>query len=395
MSIGLMGATGTLDIDGLTVELVPVGGAATTNLVVNGDFELGDPAPTYWSVKDAAPGLPGQRLQAALELSHAQSFARAGLALPVDQFDALEVSIAARCSGLRGAGGTKATIFFLDHFGRECRRRARTSASPVLSWSGTSGWQDQTRRGARAAGCGPGRPPDREAGRDRLDPARRRPGHGQPRRPGRRVDPVPRRGRHAGLAAGGGRRRRSRRAAGSTSRSCCPGRPAARAGDGQGRPAGLQPGRPCAVPGRQPDPAVGLPGDRTGRRPGRPARPIGDQPGPAGRPRHGARPGSQPVRRHARRHQGLRPRGAGPARSPDRGPQVAGHLRGAGAPGRPPLPQRGRGRRCGAAPRRRRAGRRLRPHHRQARDGDGAATCSITSTPRRGSRSARTRPWPG
>ena len=68
MSIGLMGATGTLDVDGLTVELVPIGGAATTNLIVNGDFELGDPAPAYWSVKDARRVFPGNDSQAALEL---------------------------------------------------------------------------------------------------------------------------------------------------------------------------------------------------------------------------------------------------------------------------------------------------------------------------------------
>ena len=44
-----MGAIGTLDIDGFSVELVPLGGvAATTNLVVNGDFELGDPRPAGW-----------------------------------------------------------------------------------------------------------------------------------------------------------------------------------------------------------------------------------------------------------------------------------------------------------------------------------------------------------
>ena len=43
MSVGLLGATGILDVDGLTIDLVPVGGGRTTNLVVNGDFELGDP----------------------------------------------------------------------------------------------------------------------------------------------------------------------------------------------------------------------------------------------------------------------------------------------------------------------------------------------------------------
>ncbi len=60
MSVGLMGATGILDIDGLTVELVPLGGEPTTNLVVNGGFELGDPAPTAgWSTEVPAASFPG------------------------------------------------------------------------------------------------------------------------------------------------------------------------------------------------------------------------------------------------------------------------------------------------------------------------------------------------
>ena len=61
MSVGLLGATGRLDIDGLTIELVPVGGPETTNLVVNGDFELGDPGPGGWIVEtDARRVFPGQ-----------------------------------------------------------------------------------------------------------------------------------------------------------------------------------------------------------------------------------------------------------------------------------------------------------------------------------------------
>ena len=157
MSTGLMGSTGTLDIDGLTVELVPIGGAATTNLVVNGDFELGDPGPSYWGVKDARRVFPGNGSQAALELSHAGSFARAGVALPVDQFDALEVTIAARCAGLRGASGAKATIYFLNHFGREVRA-ARARISATLFWNGRgppAGRTRATRCPCRRARFGP------------------------------------------------------------------------------------------------------------------------------------------------------------------------------------------------------------------------------------------------
>ena len=55
MTVGLLGATGTLDIDGLSIELVPVGGEETTNLIVNGDFELGDPAPDFWVAREGRP----------------------------------------------------------------------------------------------------------------------------------------------------------------------------------------------------------------------------------------------------------------------------------------------------------------------------------------------------
>ena len=63
MSVGLMGATGTLDFDGLTVDLIPVGGEDSTNLVVNGGFELGDPGPASWVAEgDARRVFPGNRL---------------------------------------------------------------------------------------------------------------------------------------------------------------------------------------------------------------------------------------------------------------------------------------------------------------------------------------------
>ena len=63
MSVGLMGATGTLDVDGLTVELIDVKQPTSTNLIVNGDFELGDPLPYGWNTeKDARRALPGLQL---------------------------------------------------------------------------------------------------------------------------------------------------------------------------------------------------------------------------------------------------------------------------------------------------------------------------------------------
>jgi hypothetical protein len=155
MSVGLMGATGTLDVDGFTVELIGVEGAPSTNLIVNGDFELGDPAPFCWSVeKDGRRVFPGFNSSAALELSERNSRVQAGLAIAVEPFDALEISIAVRASGLRGAGGAGAAIFFLDEFGNPLHGHER--GDYFLTWSDSFDWRVDTAtvqvpRGARRA----------------------------------------------------------------------------------------------------------------------------------------------------------------------------------------------------------------------------------------------------
>src|SRR5439155_25638587 len=70
MSVGLLGATGVLEVDGMTFELIPRGGAETTDLVVNGEFELGDPDPEGWMVDNGAHRtFPGLQSQSALELT--------------------------------------------------------------------------------------------------------------------------------------------------------------------------------------------------------------------------------------------------------------------------------------------------------------------------------------
>lgn len=126
-----MGSTGTLDVDGLTVQLVPTGGTPTTNLVVNGDFELGDPSPAYWwTSKDVRRVFPGNQGSAVLELTPRGATAMVGVALPVDRFPELELSISAWHSGLRGADGAMAAVYFVDRFGRSLPRPDRAWASP-------------------------------------------------------------------------------------------------------------------------------------------------------------------------------------------------------------------------------------------------------------------------
>ena len=140
MSLGLMGATGTLDFDGLTVDLIPIGGEDTTNLVVNGGFELGDPGPASWIAEnDARRVFPGNSSPAAAELTRAKSRLLTGIALPVDGFQALDVSVAVRCSGLRGGGGARAAFFFLDEFGRPLPML--DGRNYFLHWADSSRWR--------------------------------------------------------------------------------------------------------------------------------------------------------------------------------------------------------------------------------------------------------------
>jgi hypothetical protein len=140
MSVGLMGATGTLDIDGLTVDLIAVGGEPTTNLIVNGGFELGDPGPSSWIAdNDARRVFPGIHSAAAAELTRARSRLLAGVAIPVDGIQALDVSVAVRLSGLRGAGGARAVLFFLNEFGKLVA--GHEAGDFFFFWAGSSPWR--------------------------------------------------------------------------------------------------------------------------------------------------------------------------------------------------------------------------------------------------------------
>jgi hypothetical protein len=141
MTVGLLGATGTFDIDGLTFDLVPVAGEPTQNLVVNGDFELGDPSPTYWLAdKDVHRVFPGDRSSAAVELGRAKSRLYAGLGIPVEPFPALDVAVSVRCTGLRGGGGAAARFFFLDDFGKPLP--GHETGDLILLWSGSNNWRE-------------------------------------------------------------------------------------------------------------------------------------------------------------------------------------------------------------------------------------------------------------
>jgi hypothetical protein len=140
MSLGLLGATGVLEVDGMTFDLIPVGGKLTSNLVLNGDFELGTPEPTQWAVESGAHrSFPGHESTAALELSGAGAKALVGLSLPVEQFDSLNVRMMVRASNLRGGGGAAAEVFFLDNDGRPLF--GDDQGIRVFSWGGAFDWK--------------------------------------------------------------------------------------------------------------------------------------------------------------------------------------------------------------------------------------------------------------
>ena len=138
MSVGLLGATGVLDIDGLTLELVPIGGEPTTNLARNPGFEFGDPEPSGWTPDSGARrAFPGYRSSSCLELARAEARCLTALATPVETFGALAVTLKARGQGLRGSGGATASVFFIDEDGRQVG-----PGVAAFRWSGTFDWSD-------------------------------------------------------------------------------------------------------------------------------------------------------------------------------------------------------------------------------------------------------------
>lgn len=142
MSVGLMGAAGVLDVDGVTFDLIRREAVETTNLAVNGDFELGDPTPAYWIVNnDAARVSPGRESNSCVELSRSGAKVLTGLALPVEAFDALEIAVVARGQALRGSGGAGASVFFLDEAGEPLG--GRRGGAQAFQWSGSFDWAPQ------------------------------------------------------------------------------------------------------------------------------------------------------------------------------------------------------------------------------------------------------------
>jgi hypothetical protein len=139
-TVGLVGATGVLDVDGMTFEEVAIGGEPSTNLVVNGGFELGDPSPASWIVENGAirafpSGAPSTSV---VELPRSNSRVLTALGVPVEPFGRLQVSLAVRLSGLRGAGGAEARMFFLNEQGQILL--GDFGNAYLFQWAGSADW---------------------------------------------------------------------------------------------------------------------------------------------------------------------------------------------------------------------------------------------------------------
>lgn len=140
LSLGLIGATGVFEVDNMTIDLIPVGGQPTSNLVLNGDFELGDPDPASWLVDRGTKRVsPGYKSNSSIELKGNGARAYSGLAVPVRGQSTLELNVVAKASGLRGASGAVAAFFFLDEDGRPVL--GFEGGVPALNFNGSFPWQ--------------------------------------------------------------------------------------------------------------------------------------------------------------------------------------------------------------------------------------------------------------
>jgi hypothetical protein len=143
LTIGLLGSTGVLDADGLSIDLLPRGGRESTNLILNGDLELGGVADvSHWFLEDGARRIwPGDASAAAVELP-ARDGAKAmiGLGQPVSHLGSLRVRLRAKGTSLRGSGGAIAEFFFLDDDGKPLS--GRSAGAIATRFSGTFDWSN-------------------------------------------------------------------------------------------------------------------------------------------------------------------------------------------------------------------------------------------------------------
>ncbi len=197
LSLGLIGATGVLEVDDLALEMVPVGATADPSLVVNGDFELGDPGPSGWMVENGATrAFPGHDSPAAADPRQVRGpapdpawRARAGPRLAPGR------------RGLSGEGPPRGRRRPRGHLLPRRRRPAAARAdrpAAALPLDRHEPLGDRPRHGPRAARGDAGRPPVREDPLGGIGPDRRRRGPLESSPGPRELAAVPRRDQERG-----------------------------------------------------------------------------------------------------------------------------------------------------------------------------------------------------
>ncbi len=144
MTVGLLGATGTLEVDELTINAIPVGGRATTNLLRNGDAELGDPAPVSWVLEGSAHRVsPGHKSAACIDLVRANARASIPVAAPLDRLETIDLTFVVKANGLK-ANGAVLTAFPVDDLGQPLADFK--NGIRLHRWGGTFEWRQERAR---------------------------------------------------------------------------------------------------------------------------------------------------------------------------------------------------------------------------------------------------------
>jgi len=142
LSLGLLGATGVLEVDDLTIDLIPYDAPTSKNLITNGDFELGDPNPSGWLTENGARRVfPGHESTSAIELTRAGSRLLTGIGVSVAGLNALKIRVATRSRDLRGADAATASLFFLDEEGRT--QTGPGGGRPIFRFAENKAWSTE------------------------------------------------------------------------------------------------------------------------------------------------------------------------------------------------------------------------------------------------------------
>lgn len=140
MTVGLMGATGSLEIDSMELTLIPREVKPVENLIPNPDLDLGDMKPDHWLIEGSARrSSPGYESSSCLELGRGTGRALVGLGRKVDDLRRLKLSLIAKPQGVKsgGNGGVVAGVFFVDDRGATV---LKDGPPFVLKFGGTSQW---------------------------------------------------------------------------------------------------------------------------------------------------------------------------------------------------------------------------------------------------------------